>query len=200
MTRVAGWPATSIDRTLADLGAVVAPWVVARSVEQAVIAGRSSIGALYRMADEHGRQGRSGIGALRAALDDWVLGEAKPGSVLEVMFGRVVERAALPMPRFQELIRHGNEVVARVDAYWPQRGLIAEVDGLHAHALAAALQQDLARQNTLVALGYTVLRFTWHDVVRRPESVVRQLAGFPSPASRLNRGHRSSVERCLHCC
>ncbi len=52
---------------------------------------------------------------------------------------------------------------------------MAEVDGLHAHATAAQLQSDLRRQNRLVALGYRVLRFTWHDVVQRPTAVATSI-------------------------
>ena len=180
---VDGMAVTSVERTLADLGAVVPPWVVARSVEQAVIARKTSIERLYRMADEHGRQGRTGISALRSTLDDWVLGDARPDSALEVMFARLIERAELPMPEFQYPIRDGGRTVAKVDACWPSHWLVAEVDGLHAHATAAALDNDLARQNMLVALGYVPLRFTWRHIVRDPDSVASVLAELPPTAA-----------------
>jgi hypothetical protein len=176
--RLAGLPLTTVERTLADLGSVVPPWVVAKSVERSVIDRRTSIAELYRMADEHGRQGRTGISALRGALDDWVLGDVQPDSALEVMFARLVDRAGLPMPKFQYPVHDGDRIVARVDACWPEHWLIAEVDGLHAHSTADAFQRDLARQNVLVGLGYRPLRFTWPNIVRRPDSVARELAGF----------------------
>lgn len=178
VTTTEGMLVTSVDRTLADLGAVVPPWVVARAVEQAVIVGKTSIARLYRLADEHGIQGRTGISALRSSLDDWLLGDARPGSALEVMFARLVERAGLPMPEFQYVVSDGHRIVARVDACWPEQRLVAEVDGLHAHATAAALENDLARQNQLVALGYVPLRFTWRRIVRDPAGVAAELAGF----------------------
>ncbi len=184
VSTVHGVAVTSVDRTLADLGAVVPPWVVAKAVEQAVIAGKSSIERLYRLADEHGKQGRTGISALRSSLDEWLLGDVRPGSALEVMFARLVDRAGLPMPEFQFQVRDGTQVVARVDACWPAQRLIAEVDGLHAHATAAALDNDLARQNRLIALGYIPLRFTWRHIVREPDVVAAQLAGFFRPAVR----------------
>ena len=181
VSRLGGLPMTSIERTLADLGSVVPPWIVAKSVERSVIDRRTSIAALYRIADEHGRQGRTGIAALRSSLDEWLLGDSQPDSSLEVMFARLVDRASLPMPEFQYPVHDGDRVVARVDACWPAHRLIAEVDGLHAHSTAVSLQRDLSRQNVLVALGYRPLRFTWPDIVRRPDSVARQLAGFLQP-------------------
>jgi hypothetical protein len=184
VVEVGGLPTTTVDRTLADLGAVVGPGTVERAVEQAVVGRLTSIERLYRFADSHGRQGRGGIGALRAALDGWVMGETPPDSVLEVMLGRVVERASLPSPVFQhEIVDGRGRFVARVDTAWPTNRLIVEVDGLHAHATAAALQHDLHRQNQLIRLGWTVLRFTWRDVVRSPHLVAGQIRDVLEPSA-----------------
>lgn len=171
-----GLRTTTVDRTLADLGASVRSAVVARAMEQAVIEGRTTIRRLYRLIDDHGQRGRTGIGALRAALDDWVMSDRPPDSALEVMFARLVRRAGLPAPEYQYEIRDADGFVARVDAAWPEAVLVVEVDGFHAHASAAALQHDLSRQNRLVRLGWTVLRFTWRDVVRRPAKVAAMVA------------------------
>jgi len=46
-----------------------------------------------------------------------------------------------------------------------------KVDGWEVHSSPKALQADLERQNALVAMGWIVLRFTWHDVIRRPAKV-----------------------------
>ena len=35
--------------------------------------------------------------------------------------------------------------------------------------------RDARRQNALVAAGWTVLRFTWHDVVNDPTNVARTI-------------------------
>jgi very-short-patch-repair endonuclease len=55
-----------------------------------------------------------------------------------------------------------------------------EVDGWAFHHSPERFQRDRTRQNDLVALGWTVLRFTWGDLVERPGYVVaairRQLA------------------------
>ena len=49
-----------------------------------------------------------------------------------------------------------------------------EVDGRAAHG-PDRFQADLARQNMLVATGCTVLRYTWLDLVARPEDVLAEI-------------------------
>jgi hypothetical protein len=171
-----GVPVTTVERTLADLGAVVHGSVVARSVQDAVVRKRTTVRDLYGLVDDHARRGRSGMGALRAALDDWVLSDRPPESPLELMFARLVERGGLPMPVLQHEIRDEEGLLlARVDAAWPERRLAVEVDGLAHHGTAVALQRDLRRQNAVILAGWTMLRFTWNDVVRYPSNVVRTL-------------------------
>ena len=64
--------------------------------------------------------------------------------------------------------------------------LAIEVDGFEHHSTPEAFQHDRTRQNELVALGWTVLRFTWHDVVHRPAHVaqlIRQADQLASSAA-----------------
>ena len=68
-------------------------------------------------------------------------------------------------------VRSGNRLLGRVDFAFPEIRLAIEVDGYEHHASLHAFQHDRARQNELVAAGWTVLRFTWDDITRRPEQV-----------------------------
>lgn len=129
-----GLRTTTVDRTLGDLGSSIRSSTVARAVEQAVIQRKTTIDRLYRFADEHGRRGRTGIGALRAALDDWALGERPPDSVLEVVFASLVRRFDLPPPAFQHVITDAGGFVARVDAAWPDGGSSSRSTGSTATA------------------------------------------------------------------
>lgn len=67
-----------------------------------------------------------------------------------------------------------GKVVARVDVLFEQERLVLEVDGFAFHG-HDRFQEDRTRQNALVALGYTVLRFTWSDLTERPRAVARQV-------------------------
>jgi len=49
--------------------------------------------------------------------------------------------------------------------------LIVETDGYRYHRGSVAFEDDRARDNRLMALGYDVLRFTYWKVVNEPEAV-----------------------------
>ena len=50
-----------------------------------------------------------------------------------------------------------------------------EIDGRAWHSAGDRFQSDRSRQNRLVLLGWTVLRFTWDDLVHRPDDVIREV-------------------------
>ena len=56
------------------------------------------------------------------------------------------------------------------------RRLVAiEIDGWAFHSDADTFRKDRARQNAIVLAGWTVLRFTWHDLTVRPSEVVADI-------------------------
>jgi very-short-patch-repair endonuclease len=59
-------------------------------------------------------------------------------------------------------------------AFFAQRVAI-EIDGRAWHTASDRFQNDRNRQNRLVLRGWTVLRFTWEDLVERPVEVIRQV-------------------------
>jgi very-short-patch-repair endonuclease len=75
----------------------------------------------------------------------------------------------------QHEVWHAGRFIARIDAAYPERRIAIEVDGFEAHSSPDAFQRDRTRQNRLVALGWTVLRFTWADVVQRPTMVAQTI-------------------------
>ena len=84
----------------------------------------------------------------------------------------LVKAAELQPPAFNTYVL-GFEV----DAVWSAEKLIVEVDGHGAHGHRAAFERDRKRDQTLVAAGYVVLRFTWNQLTRRPFVVVARIAG-----------------------
>lgn len=50
--------------------------------------------------------------------------------------------------------------------------LVVEIDGWAYHSDRERFQRDRTRQNRLVAAGWTVLRFTWDDLTRRPWKLI----------------------------
>ena len=100
-------------------------------------------------------------------------------SQLEDRFLRIIQRSNLPQPEGQFVVTDGaGAFVARVDFAYPGSSLLIELDGAAFHSDRARFQRDRARQNRLVALGYTVLRFTYWDVLAGSDVVVDTLASF----------------------
>lgn len=70
-----------------------------------------------------------------------------------------------------------NHMVGRyeVDAVWLEDRVIVELDGRKFHGDSVALITDSEKTRYLRNLGYTVLRFTWNDVIMRPSWVLEQI-------------------------
>jgi very-short-patch-repair endonuclease len=62
-----------------------------------------------------------------------------------------------------------------IDVAFLARRLALEVDGWAWHSDVERFTHDRRRQNALVLAGWTVLRFTWHDLMSRPEVVIAQI-------------------------
>jgi very-short-patch-repair endonuclease len=59
-----------------------------------------------------------------------------------------------------------------VDVGWSKLRLAIEIDGLAHHISVERFQSDRTRQNRLVNDGWTILRFTWADLINRPDYVI----------------------------
>jgi very-short-patch-repair endonuclease len=63
-----------------------------------------------------------------------------------------------------------------VDFHWPDHRLIVETDGWRFHRHRRRFESDRARDAQLQAAGWTVLRFTWRQVVRETLLVTVRIA------------------------
>ena len=95
--------------------------------------------------------------------------------------------AGLPVP-----LTNRQLLGFQVDAVWPDLKLVVEVDGYPFHSGRKAFEDDRARDATLVAHGYTVLRFTAIQLRDQPLVVLGQLAAALALASETNA--RTSAE------
>lgn len=156
-------PVTAIPRTLLDLAEVEKPRRLRRAVEEADRLGLLHLGDLGRAIERH--PGRRGIAPLRALLSDYT--EAAPTrSELEDRFLDLCRGAGLPAPQT-------NVVVAglEVDAYWPESGLVVELDGYRYHGGPDAHERDHERTLRLQDAGCEVRRFTWRQVTCKAATV-----------------------------
>ncbi|HUR77455.1 MAG TPA: DUF559 domain-containing protein [Acidimicrobiales bacterium] len=167
-------PITPPALTLLDLGAVVDWWLVKEAMEQAFVTKVVTPKGLQAAYEIVARPGRRGAGVIRRLLENRSLGSTPADAKSEVKFADLCEKFGLPRPVFHFAVYDDNAVfVAEPDFAYPDRKIRIEIDSVSIHGTADALQSDLERQNKLVNLGWTVLRFSWHDLVYRPEYVVR---------------------------
>jgi predicted transcriptional regulator of viral defense system len=171
ITAVDGMPVTTVARTLVDLGAVMPAKRVAMCVDRAL--GRALVSAteIETARRAVARQGRRGAGVIRRVLAPR-LGREPVAGVFEARMARLLSDQGLPeaVPEYEVRTALGT-FVARVDFAYPELKLAIEVDGLEAHSSIDAFRHDRARQNALVAEGWTVLRFTWTEVDRGSAAV-----------------------------
>lgn len=179
---VDGLVVTGPTRTLVDLGQVVPWWVVDRALEHFLATKAVTVPQVRAALAHHSRHGRDGCGALRRVLEARGLGDVSPEGVTEELLARVVRDAGLPLPVHQhEVVLAGTR--RRIDFAYPELRIAIEVDGYEFHAAPSQFELDRARGNDLVLAGWTVLRFTFLQLVHRPGWVVAQIARALSPAS-----------------
>jgi very-short-patch-repair endonuclease len=174
VSKVEGWPpVTAVPRTLADLGAVLAPDAVERALESALRRRLASATGLRSVTDRPNWQ--RGLPVLREILRRRPEDAPATESDAETRFLQLCRRAGIEDPvRQHPLILDGQRI--RLDFAWVRQRVAAEIDGAAAHA-GDALGPDLRRQNRIVLGDWTVIRFTWDDVVHYPDytlSVVRE--------------------------
>jgi very-short-patch-repair endonuclease len=147
---------TTLARTAADCvrclprrdALVVADQVLARGVDLAEV-----------LAHLTGRRGAPSRRVLEQASPlAGSSGETVGRVVLEDAGLRVQPQVFVPGVGFVDLLVEGR--------------LVVEVDGFAYHSDARQFALDRRRDAALVSLGYLVVRFTWLDVVRRPQYVV----------------------------
>jgi hypothetical protein len=173
VTSVNGVPATTPERTIVDCAARLDVANRYELVDKAVCARRTGRGRLHRRALEL-QHGRRGVASIVAITSEEAPGEFR--SYLERRAGQVIRRGGLPAPRWNVPVRRGGKLLGVVDALWQEAALVAEFDGLRFHLPPARRAKDVARdRRLLLEAGLTVMRFTYVDVIERPDEMLAQL-------------------------
>jgi very-short-patch-repair endonuclease len=92
-------------------------------------------------------------------------------SELERALLPALKKAGLPRP-----ISNCEVLGCEVDFFWPDHGLVVETDGWSTHGHRRAFESDRARDARLQAHGYTVVRFTWRQVIHETLLVTVRIA------------------------
>ncbi len=179
VTTVSGIRVTTVSRTIVDIGVPHGIGTTASCLDEARRLDLVSLEDVAKTLHQVARRGRNGVGPARRILVERLAWDQLTESQLEDKFLRLLQRYELPQPASQHVVANeSGGFVARVDFAYPDQNLVIELDGFAFHRNQAAFRRDRVRQNRLVALGYTVLRFTYWDLLAGPEFVVETLSGF----------------------
>jgi|tagenome__1003787_1003787.scaffolds.fasta_scaffold20871574_2 very-short-patch-repair endonuclease len=170
----AGIPVTTPGRTLIDIATELSPGELEAAVSQADKLGLLDPEALRLEVERH--RGADGVASLRRLLDRQTF--ALTDSELERRFLRLAGRARLPLPSTQQVVSG-----FRVDFFWPDLRLVVETDGLRYHRTPAQQTKDRRRDQTLLAAGFSVLRFTHAQVAYEADRVVETLRAVSNRVS-----------------
>ncbi|MCW2604388.1 MAG: hypothetical protein JWN61_2523 [Pseudonocardiales bacterium] len=159
-----GLPITGRTRTALDCCGIL-PIAAARTLfDRALQQNWISLGdCLRRLKDESGRHGNV---QLRRLFDEASLGDSVAERLLHQLLweaGIVDWQASYPIAGYV------------ADVAFPASRLVVEVDGWAHHSGVERFQTDRTKQNALLAAGWSVLRYTWADLVERPGQVVREI-------------------------
>ncbi len=167
---------TTPSRTLLDSAPRLTKSQLEEALDGACQRGQIYLPYLSWRLSELRKQGRPGVRRVdelisrshqRQCGDSW----------LESAILRLLHDAGLPPPRTQVTSRPGGGGRRiRVDCLWDEQRLVVEVDGHGTHATRRQRQADAERDARLQLDGWRVIRFTYEDVVERPEHVVGLVA------------------------
>lgn len=168
VTTLRGLPITTPARTLLDLaGAGLKGRALESALNHAELDARLDFAELRKLLARYPR--RPGTRFLRAQLEAY-RGPVDARSRLERLVYELCDTHDLPRPLVNTVIEGKTR-----DFCWPQRRLVVEADSYRWHRSPSALNDDRERDVTLTLAGYTVLRFTYEQVTRRPRYVIRAL-------------------------
>lgn len=167
-----GIPVTCVARTLLDIAAVVRPWEFERAMREAEflkLPQRPSLADLY-LRNPRRRGGR----LVRVTLERLAqLPGGTTRSPLEDRFLRILERASLPLPETNVVLRLAGGTY-EADCLWRGARLIAELDGHAAHGTRTAFEGDRERDRRMQVAGWRVVRITANQL-RHPHPLVQDL-------------------------
>jgi hypothetical protein len=163
-----GIPVTNVARLLVDLTDTRTTEELANMISEAAFRNRFNLDATRRsMARANGRHN---LHVLEAAIDSYLHGSKGTKSRKEIAFLALVKSAGIEQPLVNTVVE-GEEV----DAHWPDRRLIVEVDG-DGHRRPNVKRNDARRDRLLIAAGWRVVRVDAEKIKASPAEVLATLA------------------------
>jgi hypothetical protein len=163
---------TSPARTVCDLaGELTEVDALRRVVAAAVRRGLVDVTSLHDAIARRQRfPGRAALRSVVAELSPLTIGTREE---LEWRFLHLTTRAGVPPTAVNHRVTDADGRVRYLDAVWLPEGVHAELDSRAHHGTLLDWHDDLRRENAVAIAGFHLcLRFSWWDVVERPDLVV----------------------------
>ena len=176
-----GIPCTSVARTLLDLAATVRPSLLRKAFEEAERQRVLDLRAVERALERsRGHRGRRALSAVVAHASGPL---PMTRSDVERAFLELVRAEGLPMP-----VMNATVGDYEVDALWPDRRVVVEIDHFATHGHRTAFERDRVRDAELQIAGFRTGRVTDRQIAspRETGARLRRLLAGPSTASAAN--------------
>jgi very-short-patch-repair endonuclease len=162
---------TSVARTAADLFACYRRARAERIVDDLLLSGRLDIADLAAVHDRYAGRGRPTTVAVREVIAARYGRDDIERSKLEIAYRELVRGTELADFVEQVPLPGWVDEPGRVDVAYPWARVVVELDGRRWHGHREQFERDRRRDNAAQLAGWIVLRFTWDQVIRRPEYV-----------------------------
>jgi very-short-patch-repair endonuclease len=186
ITTVQGVPATTLARTIFDLAAWSSPkrivhgWPhvplgrVARTLDLAQRELAFDLDRLDEVLEDMARHGTPGVQIVRMLLDERSTGYNSTDTALERLLLDVLRRFGAPLPDTQAVIG-GDLPVGRVDFWFRGTRIVIEADSRKYHLRLTSHDDDLLRDQKLIAAGFIPIRVTWKQLRDDPAGFVARV-------------------------
>jgi len=168
IVEVLSLPVTSIPRTIVDLSTQLTPKHLKAIFGSLITEKRVVTDEVQLVVDQIARRGKPGIRKIRALLEERESGP-RDGTPLERLGAQVLRTFGIPEPIFEFPLPWDPD--KRFDVAFPLAKLAIEWDSRLWHDREDSFERDRARDRQALLHGWRVVRFTWSDVMQRPDEV-----------------------------
>jgi very-short-patch-repair endonuclease len=171
VVEIDGMRVTNVARSVIDTLRVLPERTGQAMLDRALLRGWLSLDELANRVAEF--VGRRGGGRLKQHL---ARGSSGARSEAERRLHRLLDHASITGWTADFKVFDQDGVLRAVlDVAFDKARVAIEIDGLAFHTDPEQFQRDRTRQNWLVNEGWTVLRFTWDDLMQRHQQVVQTI-------------------------
>lgn len=176
-------PATTVARTIVDLGDVCSAARLAHVMHEADFHSVLDLSLLLECMERN--RGRRRIGIVQQAVEMHTAGSAGARSSAEEHMVLLVTAAGLAKPRVGARVRVPGGSL-EVDLLWEEESICVEIDG-PGHRRPRTRREDAARDALLRSAGYRVLRVTTDEVFHQPDDSVARIRHLLASGGRAGR-------------